>query len=70
MDRSLAEGVCGLGKTHELEGLSSGYRNLQGKGIGHPDILRGEDHHAAGDELGILTRLEHREEPVEGGIRV
>ncbi len=38
--------------------------------VGQADVLGGGDDQAAGDEAGVLARLEHQGQPVEGGVGV
>ena len=39
-------------------------------GIGQPHILGGADYHAAGDEAGVLPRVDHLGKPVKGRVRI
>ena len=39
-------------------------------GIGHPDVLAGEDDHPPGDEAGVLAGLQHPRQVVDGGLRI
>src|SRR6185369_927499 len=57
-----------LGKSHQLEGLQRGNRQLQAARIGVADVLGGEDHHAAQDEDRVLPRLQEARQPVERGV--
>ena len=43
---------------------------LQGGRVAHPDVLAGGDDDAAGDEAGVLPRLEHPGQVVQGGVDV
>ena len=53
-----------------LERLRGGDGDEQGPRVGVADVLRGEDHHAPGDEARVLAALEHRREVVDGRVRV
>ena len=54
----------------DLGSPEGGLGHEQSLGVGVPDILRGSDVHAAGDELRILSPVDHAGEPVHGGIRI
>ena len=58
-----------LGQPDVLDRVSGGVGDEQRHRVGHPDVLGGEDHQAAGDEAGVLPRLEHAGEPVQARRR-
>ncbi len=59
-----------LGQADVLERLRCRNGYEQGARIGVPDVLRGEDHHSARDEAGILAAFEHRGEVVDSSVGI
>src|SRR5581483_406884 len=59
-----------LGEPDELDGAGGGVGHDERHRVGHAHVLRREDHEAAGDEAGVLPRLEHARQPVQARVRV
>ena len=59
-----------LGQPDVLDGPGGGLGHEERLGIGQPDVLAGQDHHAPGQETGVLARLDHAGHPVEAGVGV
>jgi hypothetical protein len=70
VDHGVGQVELGLGQADELDGPGGGVGDEQAGGVGHADVLGGEDHEAPGDEAGVLPRLEHAGQPVEPGVGV
>ena len=70
MDHGLGQVELGLGQADELDGPGRGVGHDQRHRVGHADVLGGQDHEPAGDEAGVLPRLEHAGQPVEAGVGV
>ena len=70
MHHGLGEVELRLGQADELDGPGGGVGDQQRHRVGHPDVLGGEDDEAAGDEPGVLARLEHPGQPVEAGVGI
>ena len=70
VDHRLGQVQRRLGEAHVLDGPGRGLGHQQRLGIGQPDVLAGQDHHAAGQEAGVLPRLDHAGHPVEAGVGV
>ena len=59
-----------LREPHVLDGPGGGLGHEERPGIGQPDVLAGQDHHAPGQETGVLPRLDHAGHPVQAGVGV
>ena len=70
MHHGLGQVELGLGQADELDGPGGGVGHHQGQRVGLPDVLAGQDDQSAGDEPGVLARLEHPGQPVEAGVGV
>src|SRR5207247_2643622 len=70
LDSRLRWAELGLRKPDELQCLGRGDSHAQRARVCVPDVLRGENHHAPGDEAWILARLQHRCQVVDGCVRV
>ena len=54
-----------LGQPDVLDGVGGRDGHHERLRVGHADVLARQDDEAAGDEAGVLPRLEHAGEPVE-----
>ena len=70
VDHRLGQVQGGLRQADVLDGPGSGLGHQQGLGVGQADVLAGQDDHAAGQEAGVLPRLDHAGHPVQAGVGV
>ena len=70
VDDRLGQVEAGLGQADELDGTRRCVGHDQRHGVGHADVLAGQDDEAADDEAGVLPRFEHSGQPVEAGVRI
>ena len=70
MDDGLRQVELRLGQADVLERVGGGHRHDERLRVGLADVLAGQDDHAADDEAGVLTGLEHAGEPVEAGVGI
>ena len=70
MDHRLCQVELRLGQSHVLDRVGGGRRHDQAHRIGLAYVLAGEDDETAGDEAGVLPRLEHAGQVVERGLRI
>ena len=70
VDHGLGQHQPAFGHADQLHGLRRGDRGLQGRGIGHADVLGGRDDEAPRHEPRVLPRLEHPGEVVQRGVDV
>ncbi len=66
----LRQGDACLGPADKLCRLTGGLGEHQCHGIGQSHVLRRTNDHAAGNEPGVFTRMDHFGKPVEGGIHI
>ena len=66
----MRERQFGLGQADEIDGLVRRHGHRERLRVGQPDVLRGEDHEAAGDEPRVLASREHLGEPVHRRIGI
>ena len=62
--------ICASGKPDQRDGLRRGHGRRQRGGVGHADVLAGQDHEPAGDEPRVLPGLDHAREVVQRGVDV
>jgi hypothetical protein len=70
VDHRVGEVELRFGHPHELDRARRRVGDDEAAGVGHPNVLRGQDHEPARDEARILARGHHAREPVEAGIDV
>ena len=70
VDGGLGEIELCLWQSDELERVCGRNRDHQCARVRVSDVLGREDDHAARDEAGILSSLEHRREVVDGGVGI
>ena len=70
VDGRLAEVQLCLRQAGVLHRLGRGHSRQQGHRVGQADVLAGEDDHPPGDEAGVLPRLQHPGQVVDGRLRV
>ena len=70
VDDRVRQVELGLREPDVLHRLRGGGGQRERQRVGHPDVLRGEDHEATRDEPRVLAGLEHPGEPVEPGVGV
>ena len=69
-DRGMRKGEPGLWQPDLVQRVECGHGQRQRLPVGHADVLGREDHHAAGDEPGVLPRLQHAQHPVDGRVGI
>ena len=70
IDHGVGQMHVAFGHAQIVAGLVGGHRDLQGAGVGHADVLRGEPHDAARHVQRVLAGLQHAGKPVHGRVRI
>ena len=70
MHGGVSEGQLRFGHSDQRDGLGRRDRDRQGRRVGHPDVLAGQNHQSAREESRILAGHQHAGQVVQGRIDV